>query len=110
MQPTNSTQLSLLNRAKQAYQNNPTRTIAIGIGAVILVPALVPLVKPLAKATIKGGVSLYEKTKGAIAETSEALGDLVAEAKAEVAAEQIQKASLNAELLAPQNAQTPPEN
>lgn len=110
MQPTNLNHLSLLNKARQAYHENPTRTLAIGIGAAILVPTLLPLLKPIAKATIKSGVSLYEKTKGAIAETTEVLGDIVAEAKAEVAAEQQQKASLHADLLVSHNAQTPSDN
>ncbi len=60
-----------------------------GIAAVILLPVLVPVVagvgKPVAKAAIKGGILLYEKGKGVIAEAGETLEDLVAEAKAELA-------------------------
>jgi predicted DNA-binding antitoxin AbrB/MazE fold protein len=41
--------------------------------------------KPLAKAAIKGGIVLYEKSKGVIAEVGETLEDIVAEAKAELA-------------------------
>jgi capsid protein len=59
--------------------------------------------KPLAKAAIKGGISLYEKTKGAIAETGEAIGDIVAEAKAEAAAEQAKKIAMAAGLVAATN-------
>jgi hypothetical protein len=60
-----------------------------GIAAIVLLPVLVPVVagvgKPLAKAAIKGGIVLYEKGKGVIAEVGETLEDLVAEAKAELA-------------------------
>lgn len=60
-----------------------------GIAAIVLLPVLVPVVagvgKPIAKAAIKGGIVLYEKGKGIIAEAGESLEDLVAEAKAELA-------------------------
>ncbi len=61
-----------------------------GIAAIVLLPVLVPVAagkvgKPLAKATIKGGIVLYEKGKGVIAEVGETLEDVIAEAKAELA-------------------------
>lgn len=84
----------MLESLKKAYQANPNRAIAIGIGAVVLTPALIPLLKPVAKATVKTGVVLYEKTKGTLAEAGEIVGDIVAEAKAEVIAEQAQKMAL----------------
>jgi hypothetical protein len=60
-----------------------------GIAAIILLPVIVPVagkvVKPLAKAAIKGGIVLYEQGKGVIAEVGETLEDLIAEAKAELA-------------------------
>ena len=89
-----------LNQLKQMYQKNPTQTVAIGLGAIVLTPIVLPLLKPLAKATIKSGVNLFEKTKGAIAEAGEVVGDIVAEAKAEVAEERFEKARLKAGLLA----------
>jgi hypothetical protein len=62
-----------------------------GIAAIVLLPVLIPVagkaVKPLAKATIKGGVILYEKGKGVIANVGEALEDLVAESLAELVEE-----------------------
>jgi hypothetical protein len=67
--------------------------IAIGIGALILAPTVIPavaaIVKPLAKATIKGGLILIEKGKEIAAETKEVLEDLAAEAKAELTQEQL---------------------
>ena len=70
-----------------------------GIAAIVLLPVLVPVAagklgKPLAKATIKGGIVLYEKGKGVIAEVGETLEDIVAEAKAELAETQIEKAEV----------------
>lgn len=60
-----------------------------GIAAIVLLPVLIPVVagvgKLVAKAAIKGGILLYEKGKGVIAEAGESLEDLVAEAKAELA-------------------------
>jgi hypothetical protein len=53
--------------------------LQIGVGAVIILPLAAPVVRPLAKATIKGGVLAYQ---GA-AELIEGIGDLVAEAVAE---------------------------
>jgi hypothetical protein len=65
--------------------------VAIGLGALILVPAVLPIVgsvvKPLAKAAIKGGIILFEKTREVLAETQEVLEDLAAEVKAELAEE-----------------------
>lgn len=62
--------------------------IAAGIGAVILLPVVAGFGKPLAKAAIKGGLAVYEKSKGALAEAGEVFEDLVAEAKAELADEE----------------------
>lgn len=63
--------------------------IIAGIGAVILAPVVVPVVagvgKPIAKSLIKGGIVLYEKSKGALAEVGETFEDIVAEARAELA-------------------------
>ena len=72
-----------------------------GIAAIVLLPVLVPVAasklgKPLAKATIKGGIVLYEKGKGVIAEVGETLEDIVAEAKAELAETQVKKAEVAA--------------
>ena len=53
--------------------------LAIGVGAVIMLPLAAPILRPLAKAAIKGGVLAYQ---GA-AELIEGIGDLVAEAVAE---------------------------
>ncbi|MUG99078.1 DUF5132 domain-containing protein [Scytonema sp. UIC 10036] len=62
-----------------------------GIAAILLLPVLIPVAggigKSIAKATIKGGIVLYEKGKGVIAEVGETFEDIIAEAKAEIAEE-----------------------
>lgn len=65
--------------------------IAVGVGATVLAPVVMPtLVKvgrPMAKAAIKNGMSLYLKAREALAEWSEIAEDVAAEAKAELAEE-----------------------
>jgi len=65
--------------------------VAIGLGAIVLAPTVIPLVgtiaKPLVKATIKSGLILYGKGREMIAETTEVLEDLTAEAQAELSRE-----------------------
>lgn len=79
---------SAIAPVRRFYSQNPTRALLLGIGAVVLAPSVLPVLKPVTKAAIKTGVVFYQKTKGAIAESGEVLGDMVAEAKAEIAAEQ----------------------
>jgi hypothetical protein len=67
-------------------------TMAIGAGAVLLAPVLLPMVagviRPVAKAAIKGGILAYENAKLAVAETKETFEDIAAEAKSEISAVQ----------------------
>ena len=53
--------------------------MAIGVGAVVVLPLAVPFLRPLAKTAIKGGILAYQGAAGLI----EGVGDLVAEAVAE---------------------------
>jgi hypothetical protein len=70
------------------FKGNILAGLAIGVGVAVLAPVVVPLVaivvKPLAKSAIKGGMILYDKAVETAAEMSEVVGDLVAEAKAEL--------------------------
>src|SRR5690349_8832608 len=65
--------------------------LAIGIGAAFLGPALLPVfrtvAKPTAKALMKAGILAYEQGRIALAEVGEVADDLLAEARAELAAE-----------------------
>ncbi len=71
------------------FKGNILTGLAIGIGASVLVPAIIPVLaniaKPVAKAALKGGLVLYEKGMETFAETKEVVEDLLAEAKAELA-------------------------
>jgi hypothetical protein len=65
------------------------QNLALGAVAVVLAPAAIALVgslmKPLAKAAIKGGLMVYETGRAVAAETTDAFEDLAAEAKSEIA-------------------------
>jgi hypothetical protein len=67
-------------------------SIAIGAGAVLLAPVVIPVIgsvlRPLAKAAIKGSLLAYEGVKITLAETKETVEDLAAEAKSEISQEQ----------------------
>ena len=75
--------------------------LAIGIGSAILAPVVIPALsgaaKPLAKAAIKGGLILYDKSKETCAEVYEVVDDLVAEARAEVEAEAVAAGAVTGE-------------
>jgi hypothetical protein len=66
-------------------------SLAVGAGVVLLTPVVIPVVgsilKPVAKAVIKGGLIAYESAKVSIAETKETMEDLTAEAKSEISQE-----------------------
>jgi hypothetical protein len=69
------------------FKGNAITGLAIGLGAVLLAPAVLPalgrVLRPAAKAAIKGGIVLYRET---FAEIGEFASDLVAEARAELEA------------------------
>lgn len=86
---------------------NPT-TLAVGAGAVLLAPIILPFVagilRPVAKAAIKGGLIAYEKAKVMSSEAVESLEDLAAEAKAEVSSQLDAEAEAAAEAAKPKKA------
>ena len=62
--------------------------VAVGIGAAILVPiviaALAPVVKPLARSAMKNGIRAYEKLRETVEEFGETVEDMVAEVEEEM--------------------------
>jgi hypothetical protein len=62
------------------FKGNPLTGIAIGIGAYLLAPTIVPAVRPAAKAVIKAGILAYQ----GLAELGEMASDLAAEAQSEL--------------------------
>jgi hypothetical protein len=59
--------------------------LAIGVGAVVILPLAAPILRPLAKTAIKGGILAYRGAAGWI-------GDRVVEATAEGAEEVAEEA------------------
>ena len=57
--------------------------LAIGVGAVVVLPLASPILRPLAKTAIKGGILAYQGAAGLV----EGIGDFVAEVAAEVGSE-----------------------
>jgi hypothetical protein len=66
---------------------NIVTALAIGVGAAVLAPVIAPavstVVRPAAKALIKGGIVVYDWARQAAAQVSEAASDMAAEARAE---------------------------
>ncbi|HMK33704.1 MAG TPA: DUF5132 domain-containing protein [Desulfomonilaceae bacterium] len=64
--------------------------VAVGVGlllAPVVLPMIAAAVKPVAKTAIKYGYMIYEKGTEMLAEVTEVVEDLAAEAKAEVQTE-----------------------
>jgi hypothetical protein len=59
--------------------------LAIGGAALVLVPFAVPLLRPLAKAVIKGGIYAYDGAVELYNQASNGMTELVAEAQQELA-------------------------
>lgn len=64
-------------------KGNPVMAIGMGLCAVLLAPMAGQVLRPAAKAVIKGGILAYQ----GLAELGETVSDLVAEVQAEVAHE-----------------------
>ncbi|MBG0745863.1 MAG: DUF5132 domain-containing protein [Planktothrix agardhii KL2] len=83
----NQENMGLRARVAQLAAHQNTKVIVIGVAAIAVAPVVLPLVRPVLKATIKSGITLFEKTKSALAETGEVLADIAAEARAEALTE-----------------------
>jgi uncharacterized protein DUF5132 len=59
--------------------------LAIGVGATVIAPLVTPILRPIAKTAIKAGLAAYDQGRAAFSELSEATGDIVAEAREEMA-------------------------
>ena len=71
------------------FENGAGMGLVLGVGALLLAPSLLPgaarVLRPVAKATIKTGMVWYRELAAGL---SEATGDLIAEARAELEAEE----------------------
>jgi Protein of unknown function (DUF5132) len=61
--------------------------LAVGVGAAVVAPLVAPavtnLLRPAAKAVIKGGIMVYDRGREAMAQVGEATSDMVAEVRAD---------------------------
>ena len=74
--------------ATENFKSNLITGLVAGLAATLLAPVLRPFLanasRSLTKATIKGGVLLYEKGRESFAELGETVDDLMAEVKSEM--------------------------
>jgi hypothetical protein len=74
--------------ADDLVKNGAAKGLIIGIGVAVLAPVLLPTLvrvgRPFARAVVKGGIVAYEKGRETVAELGEVLEDLVVEARAEI--------------------------
>lgn len=59
--------------------------LAIGVGVAVVAPVVMPILRPLAKSMIKAGLAAYDQARVSMAELNERTGDIMAEARAEMA-------------------------
>jgi hypothetical protein len=65
---------------------NIVTAVAVGAGAALLGPIVVPVLRPIAKSAIKAGLIAYDQGCATLAQLSEQAEDIVAEVRAEMAA------------------------
>jgi uncharacterized membrane protein len=64
--------------------------LAIGVGAVVILPLAAPILRPLAKTAIKGGFLTYRGAAGILGGLSDLVAEAVAEGGEEVAEEALE--------------------
>ena len=71
-----------------AQNDNLLKGAAIGVGVAILVPvvvaALMPVIRPMARSALKAGIFAYEKGRETLDGIGETVDDLVAEVEEEL--------------------------
>lgn len=59
--------------------------LGVAFVATLAAPVILPLIRPVAKGVIKVGLLAYDQGRVALAELNERTGDIVGEARAEIA-------------------------
>jgi hypothetical protein len=59
----------------------------VALVAPVILPVVINMARPIVKGVIKGGMALADKAQELVAETGEQLSDIMAEARAERAAD-----------------------
>lgn len=75
--------MALLDDTLSGWGGSILIGVGVALAAPILLPAVGAVIRPVAKGVIKGGLFVIDSLKELVAEGSEQLSDLVAEAKAE---------------------------
>jgi hypothetical protein len=73
----------------ELLKSDIARGAAIGVGVATAAAFLLPAVRPVARAVLKTGIVCFERSRELIAEAGEAFEDIVAEVKADLAAERL---------------------
>ena len=76
--------MSLWEDVSKSVFSSPILVIGAVLAAPTLVPALGSALRPLAKALVKTGITVYDSAKDLVAEAGEEMSDMVAEARAEI--------------------------
>jgi Protein of unknown function (DUF5132) len=77
--------MALLENAVEVIEDN-VPTVLLGVGTILLAPFLLPTLRPLTKTVVKSGLLVGGKARELVSEAGEQLSDIVAEARAEMAA------------------------
>jgi hypothetical protein len=70
----------------EILSGNVLTGLAIGAAALVVVPLAAPLLRPIAKAVIKGGIYVYDGAVAAYNQAASGVTELAAEAQREVTA------------------------
>src|SRR5256885_1716670 len=80
--------MALFDDVFEGFGSSWTSNILVGIGIALVAPVVVQALaagmRPLVKAMIKGGITVYDKGTEMFAEAGEQLSDLVAEVRSEI--------------------------
>ena len=80
--------MALFDDMVQGLTSSWVPSVLVGVGVALVAPIVVPTLaasmRPLAKAVVKGGMLVYDKGAEVIAEASEQLSDMLAEARSEL--------------------------
>ena len=73
---------------EDVFKGNIGPGLAVGLGVAVVAPLLAPaiggVVRPLAKTAVKAGLLAVDAGREGLARLEEAIGDMVAEARAEL--------------------------
>lgn len=95
----------------RSYRSGLVTGLALSLGAMLLSPVLRPALarwgRPATKAVLKGGLVAFAAGRERVAEASETLSDMLAEAQFELASEQAAQAPQQPETRAPLSPEPP---